>query len=170
MKTYFINSAQAHAKETADQIAATLHIDPADHPIVNKEANFYFTFSDPSNTFALKNCDCSITVLKDTREIDKQSVKSSDGVLSSFGSQPLYTKTFSEVGQYNLHFNAAPKNGAQFKPFQLNYDVEVVSNGMSGTDHHAMATNQHFGHIIIFGGGLLAAIVLFIRNYKQENK
>lgn len=170
MNSVFLKKTQAHAAESDAGIEATMHIDPADHPIAGKEANFFFTFQDPAGSFEIRRCDCVITLLKDEQEIDRQPAKSTDTAFSSLGSQPLYTKTFDAAGNYELHFSGNPINGATFLPFELDYDVSVVESGMSGTEHHAMAPSQHIGHILIFGGGLVAAIILLVRNYYQNRK
>jgi hypothetical protein len=162
--------ALAHEDESSGTISATMHIDPADHPIAGKEAHFYFTFNDTTGKFDLKHCNCSLTIYKGETQIDQQAANVPQGVLSSFGSQPLYTKIFAEAGDYELHFSGTPKDGADFEPFMLHYDVAVIPNGMSGAEHHAMAPSQHIGHIIIFGGGLVASIILLVRNYLQARK
>ena len=133
-----------------------MRIDPDGHPIVGKEANFYFTFQDPNGNFEIKRCDCVIILLKDEQEIDRQLPKFTDTAFSALGTQPLYSKVFDAAGDYELQFVGSPKDGAIFEPFELHYDVEV--------------TSQYIDHILIFGGVLVVAIILLARNLLQKNR
>lgn len=165
MKTVF-----AHGTHTDEGISAEMHIDPNDLPAVGQEAKFFFTFIDASGQFQLQQCDCTITLTKDGNEIDSQPAQVADSSFAALGSFPLYTKTFTEPGTYNLEFNGTPKNGSVFQPFELQYDVYIQDdNQHHATDRHTFA-GEHLGHILIFGGGLIAAIVLLMRNYIQKRK
>ena len=159
MSSVFLNAvrrAQAHGAEADAKIEATMRIDPDGHPIVGKEANFYFTFQDPNGNFEIKRCDCVIILLKDEQEIDRQLPKFTDTAFSALGTQPLYSKVFDAAGDYELQFVGSPKDGAIFEPFELHYDVEV--------------TSQYIDHILIFGGVLVVAIILLARNYLQNRR
>ena len=162
--------ALAHGTLTDEGISAVMHIDPNDRPLIGHEAKFYFTFQDPAGQFQLQQCDCTITVLKNDVEIDKQPVQLSDSAFASLGSTPLYTRTFTEEGTYELELTGTPKNGAVFQPFELHYDVQTQDAPQHQmADTHSFAT-EHIGHILIFGGGLVAAIILLVRNYLQNRK
>lgn len=165
-----MKKALAHETHTDANVSAQMHIDPNDRPAVGQEAKFYFTFKDSSGQFQLQQCDCKITLLKDDVEIETQPVQISDSAFASLGSSPLYTKTFTEPGEYELELTGTPKNGAVFQPFELHYDVQTqpASSHHMG-DKHIFAS-EHIGHILIFGGGLVAAIILLVRNYLQNRK
>lgn len=158
----------AHGELTDEGINAEMHIDPNDNPIVGEEARFYFTFIDPSGQFELKRCDCTVVLLKDETELDRQPVLFTESEFASLGSFPLYTKTFSESGTYELELIGSPKDGAVFQPFQLHYDVHT-QNDVSDSGYHALFEG-HLAHILIFGGGLVAAVILLVRNYYQNRK
>lgn len=164
--------ASAHSAITDEGINATLHIDPNDHPVTGVEAKFYFTFQDPSGQFNLQQCDCKIVLLKDEQEIERQPVSVSDSTFALLGSTPLFTKTFSESGEYELLLSGAPKNGGVFQSFDLDFDFQIHQSHdsvMQTTDHHSFAT-EHIGHIVIFSVGLVAAIFLLVRNYYKNRK
>jgi hypothetical protein len=161
--------ALAHETHSSEGITAQLHIDPNDHPIVGQEAKFYFSFQDPEGNFHLDQCDCTITLLKDSVEIDKQPVNISDSAFATLGSTPVYSHTFAEPGTYELELTGNPKNGAIFRPFELDYDIQTQAGTASMADHHTFA-GEHIGHILIFGGGFLIAIIILVRNYFQNRK
>lgn len=174
MKTVF-----AHEHEGAEGgIQATLHINPIDHPVVGQEARFFFTFTDPDGKFEISRCDCQITLEKNGAELETKQIEAPEGKFAALGNYPLYTKTFSEAGDYELHMHGGPKNGATFDTFDLHFDVPVTATAEAHENtamHHSTLT-LHGAHFIIFGGGLIAAIVLFIygiwekKNNQKEHK
>lgn len=163
-----MKQALAHEYETDHGIEATLHIDPADHPVVGKSAQFYFTFQDDKKTFDIHRCNCVITLFKDDHQIDQQSISLRDSVFSSLKSQSLYSKTFADPGTYVLELSGSPNNGATFPEFVLHYDVAVVDSGVTEEGHHHSLTSEHLGHIIIFGVGFLITIGMLVNNYYQS--
>lgn len=160
----------AHASEANAGIEATMHVEPADHPIVNKESQFFFVFKDPAGTFEISRCDCSIKLLKDDQVIDQESVFPENTSFISLGSKPLFSKVFTEPGNYELELLGSPKDGAIFQPFTLHYNVVVGENPVSGPGHHVSMATEHIGHILIFGVGFVAALGLLIHNYMQNRK
>lgn len=165
-----VHSAQAH--ETADDhdIVATMHIDPNDKVIAGKEVKFYFILDDPKGKFDINHCNCVITISKDGQQIDQQQAKVSTGFFASLTTQPLYTKTFQEEGNYELELSGAPKDGVNFEEFTEHYDFRVAAPGTYSAPDFSLLTHNHGGHIFIFGGGLLASIILFIFGVREKRK
>ncbi len=163
-----MKTALAHQNNVDAGISATLHIDPADQPLVGKEAKFYFVFQDESGTFDIRQCDCSITLSKDGKQVEEHNVQLEDPSFAALGDQPLLTKTFSDEGVYDVQLIGKPKDGAVFSTFTLNYHVQVGGNSFSLLQHHLVT--EHLGHIIIFGGGFIAAIALLVRNHLENRK
>lgn len=161
---------KAHSPGGDAGIEAIMHVEPSDRPGVNKESNFYFIFKDPAGIFEIERCDCSIKLLKNEQLIDQRPVVVADSAFSSLGSQPLYTRTFTDTGNYELELSGVPKNGATFQSFTLHYEVSVTDNPVSGAGHHTTMATEHIGHILIFGGGLVACLVILARNYYQNRK
>ncbi len=165
-----MKKAFAHEHEGADGgIQATLHIDPIDHPIAGQEARFFFTFTDPDGKFQISKCNCEITLEKNGQELETKTVIVPEGKLAALGSYPLYTKTFSEAGDYELHLHGGPQPGVVFDEFDLHFDVPVAEAASAILSHHiASAGGFHSLHFIIFGGGLIAAIILLIQGFRKK--
>src|SRR6476469_10713807 len=163
MKTVF-----AHETESSGGISAQMHIDPADHPFTGSEAKFFFTFTDPEGNFDIAKCNCMIMLEdKNGQMIDHQTVIAPKTGFAAVGTSPLYTHNFSEAGDYKLHFDGSPKDGATFQDFDLDFDVHVAQAGSTivAPMEHSSFAHQHTGHAVIFGGGLIAAIGLLIYTY-----
>lgn len=189
LRNELIKNASAHETESGGGtggISATMHIDPADHPVVGQEAKFFFSFSDPDKLFQLDHCNCTIFLFKDQDIIDKHEVVMPSGFAASLTTQPLFTKTFTEPGDYYIHFTGQPKKGFNFDVFALHFDVKVsepgspVPQAQAATQVHEHTEHvsaspwqhvlhyEHLSHAIIFGGGLIASIILFIHGVKQN--
>ena len=167
----FMKQAQAHSEEENSGITAVMHIGPTDHLTLGNKNSFFFEFNNATQKFSIQQCDCAITVLKDGKEFDKQAVLETSNPLGSLDSEPLYEKTFSDAGNYKLQLSGSPKDGAMFEPFVLSYDLSTETGSHDSTiSHLSMSPSQHIGHILIFGGGFVAAVVLLIRNHFQNRK
>lgn len=167
MKTVF-----AHEHEGAEGgIQATLHIDPVDHPVIGQEARFFFTFTDPDGKFEISRCDCQVTLEKGGTELETKQLEVADSKFAALGGSPLYAKTFSEAGDYELHIHGGPKNGASFNSFDLHFNVPVANAASTMHEAHHSSFVLHAGHFIIFGGGLVVSIILLIYGFwEKKNK
>jgi hypothetical protein len=162
-----MKTALAHEESTNAEISASLHIDPADQPLVGKEAKFYFHFEKENGSFDVQQCNCLISIFKDGTLVEEHKVKDVESV-----DQPLLRKTFSESGDYDLSLSGTPNGGAEFEPFDLKYQFHVGTTPSTGLGHYLQHhfVNEHFGHLLIFGGGFIAAIVLLVRNHIENRK
>lgn len=170
----FIQTAYAHEAGEATgedhDLVATMHIDPNDQPVAGKEAKFYFTLDDPKGRFDINHCDCVITISKDGQQIDQQQISLPNGFASSLTTQPLYIQTFQTAGDYQLTLTGNPKDGVDFEEFAEHYDFKVAAPGSTTPVEHSVLTHGHNAHIIIFGGGLVACIILFIHGLLKNRK
>jgi hypothetical protein len=165
MKTVF-----AHESESSEGISAIMHIDPNDQPVINSPAQFYFTFQDPAGSFEISHCDCTIILLKDGIELDRQPVAQPNSTFSSLSSYPLYTRTFDQSGNYELELIGSPKDNTAFHPFMLHFEVPVKDSGSTASGYHPMMANEHLGHILIFGGGFVIALAILLQGYWKNRK
>src|SRR5947207_173429 len=69
---FFSGSVSAHILQTDKNIGAVLHIDPEDDPIAGEQSGFFFEFKDIQNKFEPKNCTCTISIIRENKEIYSQ--------------------------------------------------------------------------------------------------
>lgn len=144
----------AHGNHEDTGITAQLQIDPSEKIVAGTESKFFFVFQDSEGLFEVNRCDCEIVLLKDDVEQDRQLVMTETNSFASFGSYPLYSKTISEPGNYVLHLEGAPKDGAIFKPFELHFDVQVVKP-------------QEQDNSIVYIGSVVIAILALVYFFKK---
>jgi hypothetical protein len=118
--------AWAHQVQIAEDVGATLHIEPNDVPRAGEATQAWFALTKAGGTgIPLAACDCTLTLF------------SSDGTaIATPALAPLsaegYTEipsamvTFPTVGAYTLVLAGAPRNGADFAPFELRFNVTVA--------------------------------------------
>ncbi|HEX3095512.1 MAG TPA: hypothetical protein VHQ20_00145 [Patescibacteria group bacterium] len=196
-----MKTAQAHeVGGEAGGIQALMHIDPNDHPFINSPAKFHFSFTDPDVLFKIQNCNCTIFLFKGENIIDQHVVTDAGPDQPTLTAPDLYTHTFTEPGDYSIHFVGQPKKGTQFDDFALHFDVHVYaseaeantaataealanhnsnSNSINTNEHtehvddHSwqhLLSAHHLGHGIIFGGGFVAAIILYVYGVYEKRK
>lgn len=119
----------AHQVELAEDVGATLHIEPNDTPRAGEQVLAWFALvKKGGETIPLADCDCEITVYA---RADRTNPIATPAIVpvNSEGYQniPGATFTFPEVGAYTLTISGQPNEGASFQPFELAFDVTVAT-------------------------------------------
>lgn len=172
----FFNSSavSAHVAQRDGEITGTLHIDPADDPIAGEESSLIFLFDDETNRFRTTMCDCVVTIVN----ANEKNIKLVSASLPRIGTLPF---TFPGKAVYIVSVSGAPKQGATFQPFTLSYDVRVERNTDNNSDQSILSLLQdviknffgedtshfvmhHLFHIILFGGAIIVAAIVVIRD------
>src|SRR6185369_15266285 len=65
----FTKTSQAHILKYDGDIGAVLHVDPDDDPIAGQPTNFFFEFRDKTNKFVSGDCNCTVTITEEGREL-----------------------------------------------------------------------------------------------------
>jgi hypothetical protein len=156
----------AHVLKSDGDIGAIIHIDPEDSPIVGQPATFFFEFKDKTNKFTVPQCDCTVTIANRGQQVLSQPLTSSNSSLNS----PAFQYTFPEKSLYTVVVAGSPKAGANFQSFSLSYDIRVDRGG--DTAAPVQQKPNHTAHYIIFGGGFLALLILYLieRRKKTQHK
>ncbi|MEM6449252.1 MAG: hypothetical protein AAF703_02955 [Cyanobacteria bacterium P01_D01_bin.105] len=146
----------AHQVEIADDIGATLHIEPNDTPRAGEGVLAWFALAKRGGqTVPLSDCDCQIQ-LYDQSSYDQSG---SDSPIASLMPHPVDSEgyqgipgaevTFPEVGAYTLVISGRPKHEASFKPFELAFDVTVAAGAKAGQQDSELVSetgNQETGN------------------------
>ena len=140
LSSLLIPPASAHKIETAEDVGATLHIEPNDTPRAGETALTWFALTRKGGKIIpLKECDCQLAIYSEPRETTATPVaKPNLEPVSAERYQgiPGANITFPKPGAYQLEFSGRPANGDSFKPFELKFDITVAAGNKKA------ATNQ----------------------------
>lgn len=139
LSSFFIPPASAHKTEVAEDVGATLHIEPNDTPRAGEAAQAWFALTRRGGkVIPLKECDCELAVYSEPR-------KTGAAPLVQPNLQPVSAEryqgipgakiTFPKPGAYQLELSGKPTNDAGFKPFELKFDVTVASGTRKTTSN-----------------------------------
>jgi hypothetical protein len=183
-------AASAHVLKVDGQIGALLHTDPDDAPLVGTPTAFYLQFKDSAAPLMLQD-DYALDVTV------SNSTGATAEILpvgwSYVGTGELdFSYTFPEKGSYTLNVLGVPKKQG-FSTFALHYDILA---GADNPDHDsdiaafnafgastspaAVATTaatstpgfflEHIEHLVLFGGAILLALILILRDLYLRRK
>ncbi|MEM6753265.1 MAG: hypothetical protein AAF630_09875 [Cyanobacteria bacterium P01_C01_bin.38] len=140
LSSLLIRKASAHKIETAEDVGATMHIEPNDTPRAGEAAQTWFALTRKGGKIIpLTECDCSLSVYSEPRTAEAKPIaQPSLQPISAERYQgiPGTEITFPKPGAYQLELSGKPANDDSFKPFELTFDVTVAA----GTNK--AATNQ----------------------------
>lgn len=172
---FYTPSAQAHFLVTDRNIGAVLHIDPNDEPIAKSQASFFFEFKDKENKFQPTNCNCTFSIVEDSKEIYSTDLFQNNTNPSLSNASVFYT--FPERNVYQIKVVGTPKTPDAFQSFVLvwNFRVDqeasvspVSSNGQSQTNSNWFSL--HAGHLIAAGAVFLFLIFALIKQYMGKSR
>ncbi len=159
--------ASAHVLKVDGSIGSTLHVDPADNPVVGSPATFYFEIKDKQNKFTSEGCSCSVTISTSQGEVLHTEQLFTQSSAAGF-SNPLLQYVFEKGGVYTVTLTGMPKAPGAFQDFQLKYDVRVENAGVAG---HADTAKGNSSDVWLYGGlGLLVLIVFALLVLQRKKK
>jgi len=124
-------NAAAHEVQIAEDVGATLHIEPNDIAQAGAPTELWFALTQAGGTvIPLTACDCRLT-LYDNQETAIAQPSLTAVSAEGFNAIPGATVTFPEVGSYELVLSGSPQAAAQFSPFELRFAVTVASRAAS---------------------------------------
>lgn len=154
----------AHETEADNGISAVMHLDPQDTPVAGEVSTIYFDLKDSSNKFNLESCDCYVVISSDNQEIARLMLTEEAGDLKT-----QFVFPFKNL--YSVSLQGSPKEGSEFKTFDLNYDVQVGLDSSTRAQHPHNKYWFFFGHgahMIIFCGGFIALAVLYLKGQNKK--
>ena len=137
LSSLLIPRASAHKIETAEDVGATMHIEPEDTPRAGEAAQTWFALTRKGGKIIpLQECDCQLAVYSEPRTAEaKPLAQPSLQPISAERYQgiPGAEITFPKPGAYQLELSGKPVNDANFKPFELKFDVTVAAGTKKAT-------------------------------------
>ncbi|MGB3759510.1 MAG: hypothetical protein WBA07_24605 [Rivularia sp. (in: cyanobacteria)] len=154
LSSLLIPLASAHKIETAEDVGATLHIEPGDTPRAGEAAQAWFALTRKGGkVIPLKECDCELAVYSEPRTTEaKPFAQPNLQPISAERYQgiPGAEITFPKPGAYQLELSGKPTNDASFKPFELKFDVTVAAGTKkAATNQQEIQTAQEVRNVNI---------------------
>lgn len=122
----------AHKVEIAKDVGGTLHIQPNDNPRAGEAVVAWFALTRKGGqVIPLKQCNCQLAIYTQPRSSNSPALlKPPLKPVSAERYQgiPGAEITFPSPGTYQLQLSGQPAPGADFKPFQLKFNVTVATS------------------------------------------
>ncbi|MGD1941390.1 MAG: hypothetical protein ACFB0G_08745 [Leptolyngbyaceae cyanobacterium] len=145
-----LSTALAHEVQIADDVGATLHIEPNDVPLAGTPTTIWFALTQAGGTvIPLAACDCRVTLYdNDAVAVETPSLTAISA--EGFNNIPSASVTFPDVGAYELVLQGAPQGDVEFVPFELRFEVVVAGRAATtaaeavedGEDSAAQTTEE----------------------------
>lgn len=126
------DTASAHTIKISADVGGTLHIEPNDNPQAGKSTQAWFALNRKGGkAIALKECNCQLAVYAEPHiagepPLLEPSLK--PVTAERYQGTPGAEITFPKPGTYLLALSGKPTKAANFKPFELKFDVTVASS------------------------------------------
>ena len=129
------SSALAHELARDGNVAALMHTDPDDAPLIGKPTAVFFELNQRGGrAIALSGCTCSLNVYAGSVRAGAKPVV--QGKLKQGKGEILSSVTFPAAGAYTMVLQGKPKTGAAFDPFKLSWTVRADVSGAGGPMNH----------------------------------
>jgi hypothetical protein len=127
----YVPSAIAHQVKIAEEVGATIHVEPNDNPRAGENSQTWFALTRKGGkSIAVEECDCQLAVYKQPRKPgDSPVLKPALKPLSAeqYKDIPGADIVFPQVGVYQVALTGKAKDANSFKPFDLQFDVTVAA-------------------------------------------
>ena len=129
------SSVLAHELARDGNVAALMHTDPDDAPLIGKPTAVFFELNQRGGrAIALADCACSLNIYAGSLRATSRPL--SQGVLRQGRGQLLSSVTFPTAGAYTMVLQGKPRTGATFPPFKLTWTVRADTAGTGGSMNH----------------------------------
>jgi hypothetical protein len=167
--------AWGHQVEVADDVGATLHVEPNDIPQAGIPTDLWFALTAAGGAIIpLEDCDCTLTVYDQSGAIAVTPTLTPT-TAEGYADIPGATLTFPTVGAYELVLAGQPSAERQsFSPFELRFEVTVAGTAAApattptaaiapppGQEPSApVPSSPPIGSIGLIGAGVLAGVII----------
>lgn len=138
----FISPVAAHKIQTAQDVGATIHVEPNDNPRAGEAALTWFALTRKGGQIIpLAECDCKLAVYSEP--LPKNSQPILEPALKAISAEryqdiPASEIVFPQAGIYRLQLSGSPRVAGSFQPFELSYQVNVAP-GVAASPSPAVA-------------------------------
>ena len=132
----------AHQVEVAEDVGATLHIEPNDIPLAGAPSDIWFALTQTGGIIVpLEDCDCFLAVY-DASNTEIATPSLTPVSAEGYADIPGASVTFPAVGAYELVLTGTPANDKQFAPFTLRFEVTVARQADTAPSLEETTANQ----------------------------
>ncbi|HYW22239.1 MAG TPA: hypothetical protein VE956_23595 [Nodularia sp. (in: cyanobacteria)] len=136
----------AHQVQIAEDVGATIHIEPNDNPRAGEPTQAWFALTRKGGkAIPLTECDCELFIYAQPHtpgepaliepSLEPVSVERYQGI-------PGAEITFPKPGRYQLQLSGKPASEARFKAFQFEFEV-TVATGTAGKPKNVQNINNN---------------------------
>lgn len=139
-----ISPVAAHTIKTGKDVGVTFHIEPDHNPRAGEAATAWFALTYEGGTsIPLAQCDCRVAVYERSSQQQSPILQPPLKPISveQYQQIPGTEIVFPKAGIYAIEISGSPKAGAEFEPFQLSYNVTVLT-GKTPADEATSATES----------------------------
>lgn len=167
-----LSGVSAHVLESSGSVGAVMHISPDDDPVAGSRSDFFFEFKDKKNKFDPKNCNCTVAIIENGKEIFNESLFSNSESPSLDNAS--FSFTFPQRDVYEVRVIGKPSVGNSFDSFTLTYNIRVErvsanlgNDGSAAQDSSSNWVTSHIPHIV---GGVLSLVILALVIKKKSSQ
>jgi hypothetical protein len=152
----FLPIASAHTVKIADDVGGTIHIEPNDNPRAGEPAQTWFALTRKGGqVLPLKECNCQLAIYAEPHTPGEPALLEpplNPVQAERYQGIPGAEITFPKPGIYELQLSGKPATEANFRPFELKFQVTVTAGKAVETPQQSgqNITNQQQGAAIGF--------------------
>ncbi|AFY67710.1 hypothetical protein [Geitlerinema sp. PCC 7407] len=139
----------AHTVRTANDVAATFHLEPDHNPTAGQPAQVWFLLTRRGGeSIPLEACDCELAVYPEPRALEAEPLL--EPPLEAIAAEryenlPGAEVVFPRPGSYTLELRGQPKTEGDFQAFQFTYPVTVAVGQATSEPPEAVANQTAEG-------------------------
>jgi hypothetical protein len=127
----FLPIASAHTVKIADDVGGTIHIEPNDNPRAGEPAQTWFALTRKGGqVLPLKECNCQLAIYAEPHTPGEPALLEpplNPVQAERYQGIPGAEITFPKPGIYELQLSGKPATEANFRPFELKFQVTVTA-------------------------------------------
>ncbi|MGM3306223.1 hypothetical protein ACSQ6I_09610 [Anabaena sp. WFMT] len=127
----FLPIASAHTVKIAGDVGGTIHIEPNDNPRAGEPAQTWFALTRKGGkVLPLKECNCQLAIYAEPHTPGEPALLEPDLIpvqAERYQGIPGAEITFPKPGVYELQLKGKPVTEANFRPFELKFQVTVTA-------------------------------------------
>ncbi len=164
--------ADAHQIKTDHGITVLLHVDPSDEPYSGTTTRMYLAFSSKTIDFKPEECDCTIYVASYDKldKIKEEGARIDVASMERVYGSASFSYIFPRHDVYAVVLEGTPKEGVNFEPFRIVYDLRVARGEEFVAENIKLPTKSVMDHPYVRIGSVMLLILVVLGIYRRYRK